>query len=104
MKTDWKKEFDKKYEHWVEGYVCASDAFDMDLRHSVAKDELKLVVSSLFSEIIKEVEEMNKDSEKLIDGAIIPVSIADEEICKHEVAGFNLAIKRFLTLLEKYVS
>ena len=40
----WIKEFDNAFDHWVLNYLMADDAFDMDLRESVARSELKEVI------------------------------------------------------------
>jgi hypothetical protein len=42
----WEKEFDRIYGIWIEDYVCHPEAFDMDLRHSIAQDELKDFIKS----------------------------------------------------------
>jgi len=63
-----KKEFGELYRHWVVKYICAPDAFDMDLRHSIVQDELLEWLSLKRKEWVEEaIKEERKRIEKLTD-------------------------------------
>jgi len=59
---NWREEFDKDFDHWVLGYLMADDAFDMDLRESVARDELKSSIQSLINKAKEE------ERDRIIEG------------------------------------
>lgn len=58
---NWKKEFNKIWKHTITDYLYSDEAFDLDLRESVAKTEIELFISS---ELTRQAEDLEIEHQK----------------------------------------